>query len=107
MDALFGLPRKKSAGRSYRDPLHSNLFFSDQSEIDQYVAEYDHSKPFSNVRFQAIMFNLAVFFYTHYRIAMTFWQEMLFEVQQDTKHWMKQLYLVLLAVMNFLDFLLI
>ena len=39
MDALFGLPRKKSAGVSYRDPLHGCLFFHNQSAVDEFVAE--------------------------------------------------------------------
>ena len=43
MDALFGLPRKKSAGKSYRNPLHDE-FFCDQSPVDQYVAESDKPK---------------------------------------------------------------
>ena len=30
MDALFGLPRKKAAGKSQRDALHGHLFFGDQ-----------------------------------------------------------------------------
>ena len=30
MDALFGLPRKKSAGESYRSSLHGELFFIEQ-----------------------------------------------------------------------------
>lgn len=51
MDALFGLPRKKSAGVSYRDPLHDNLFFYSQSDIDQFVADSKHSKSSSNVSF--------------------------------------------------------
>ena len=38
MDALFGLPRKKSAGRSFREPLHGHLFFGDQNAVDEYVA---------------------------------------------------------------------
>lgn len=44
MDALFGLPRKKSAGVSHREPLHHNLFFQPQLEVDQYVAGNSHSK---------------------------------------------------------------
>ena len=57
MDALFGLPRKKSAGTSYHDPLHGNLFFSDQSAVDQFVAESQQPKPTSNVSsfFQVII----------------------------------------------------
>ena len=38
MDALFGLPRKKSAGRSHRDPLHGQIFFKDQPSVDEHVA---------------------------------------------------------------------
>lgn len=38
MDALFGLPRKKSAGVSYREALHGNLFFCDQVALDQFVS---------------------------------------------------------------------
>ncbi|XP_064391176.1 uncharacterized protein LOC135338993 isoform X3 [Halichondria panicea] len=38
MDALFGLPRKKSAGKSHRPPLHDSLFFKDQSSVDEYVS---------------------------------------------------------------------
>ena len=51
MDALFGLPRKKSVGVSYREPLHGDLFFSYQSTVDQYVAEYNQSKDDLNVKF--------------------------------------------------------
>ena len=38
MDALFGLPRKKSAGQSFRKAIHGHLFFRDQSAVDEYVA---------------------------------------------------------------------
>ncbi|CAI8049128.1 hypothetical protein GBAR_LOCUS27057, partial [Geodia barretti] len=38
MDALFGLPRKKSAGQSHRDPLHGHIFFKDQPSVDEHVA---------------------------------------------------------------------
>lgn len=44
MDALFGLPRKKSAGNSYRDALHGDLFFGDQAAVDEYVASYKAQK---------------------------------------------------------------
>ena len=37
MDALFGLPRKKSSGRSYRDAIHGHYFFHDQSAVDEFV----------------------------------------------------------------------
>lgn len=39
MDALFGLPRKKSAGMSHRDPLFQDLLFCDQREVNMFVAE--------------------------------------------------------------------
>lgn len=39
MDALFGLPRKKSAGNSYRDALHGDL--------DEYVASNKTKKIYS------------------------------------------------------------
>ena len=38
MDALFGLPRKKSAGISFRDSLHGHLFFGQQERVDEHVA---------------------------------------------------------------------
>ena len=38
MDALFGLPQKKSAGKSHRPPLYDSLFFKDQSSVDEYVS---------------------------------------------------------------------
>ena len=44
MDALFGLPRKKSTGVSYQDPLHADLFF-----CDQFVAESKSTKTTPNV----------------------------------------------------------
>ena len=44
MDALFGLPRKKSAGISHRDALHGELFFHSQSDVDEFVAESGHRK---------------------------------------------------------------
>ena len=44
MDALFGLPRKKLAGSSYRDALHGDLFFGSQAEVDEHVASYKNQK---------------------------------------------------------------
>ena len=41
MDALFGLPRKKAAGKSQRDALHGHLFFGDQAAVDDHVVSYD------------------------------------------------------------------
>ena len=43
MDALFGLPRKKPAGSSVRDPLHGSRFFYNQDEVDKFVQSQDSS----------------------------------------------------------------
>ena len=40
LDALFGLPRKKAARKSRRDPLHGEIFFANQSSVDKHVATY-------------------------------------------------------------------
>ena len=40
IDAIFGLPRKKSAGSSYQDPLFGSLYFSEQSSVDEFVGTY-------------------------------------------------------------------
>ena len=44
MDALFGLPRKKSAGLSYRDPVNGHLLFYNQATVDEYISTYQTSK---------------------------------------------------------------
>ena len=38
MDALFGLPRKKAAGQSVREPIHGHLLFGDQASADEFVS---------------------------------------------------------------------
>ena len=37
MDALFGLPRKRSSGLSCRDALHGRIYFLDQVSVDEFV----------------------------------------------------------------------
>ena len=49
MDALFGLPRKKSAGVSNREPLLRNLYFYNQCAVDQFVKESGKAKSQYNV----------------------------------------------------------
>ena len=50
MDALFGLLRKKAAGKSFRDPLHGSLCFGDQCAVDEYVAAHEaHGKAIPKV----------------------------------------------------------
>lgn len=39
MHGLFGLPRKKSAGASHCGPLTGNLFFDEQSSVDEFASE--------------------------------------------------------------------
>ena len=38
MNALFGLPRKKSAGTSVRSPLFGHAMFMHQNTVDEFVA---------------------------------------------------------------------
>lgn len=44
IDALFSLPRKKSAGSSYQDPLFGSLYFNEQSSVDEFVGTYGRMK---------------------------------------------------------------
>ena len=41
-DGLFGLCRKKSAGRSVRPPLWSGRYFLQQDAVDTYIDNYGH-----------------------------------------------------------------
>ena len=38
MNALFGLPQKKSAGINFRDVVHDHLFFGKQEKVDEHIA---------------------------------------------------------------------
>lgn len=44
MDALFGLPRKKSAGKSFRNALHRHIFFGRQESVDEFVEHESSNK---------------------------------------------------------------
>ena len=69
IDAIFGLPRKKSAGRSFRPPLHGTLFFENQDEVDRFV----EANPVSNKQDKVLMIILEVLCnLCMYRIAVTF-----------------------------------
>ena len=76
MDGLFGLPRKKSAGCSHRESLHGHLWFSDQSEVDEFVAQSQHTKGRNDVRnyFVIAMLFIAI---NWFRIAAILWLAML------------------------------
>ena len=39
MDALFDLPRRKSAGIIHQSPLLADLFFCDQYAVHEFVAK--------------------------------------------------------------------
>ena len=49
MDALFGLPRKKAAGVSYRPAVQGHLFFVEQSCVDEHVTGAKTQKLMANV----------------------------------------------------------
>ena len=63
IDALFGLPRKKSAGVSHRPPLHGHLFFCDQEVVDQYVAEEINMKQSFQVTILFPLNSISMFLY--------------------------------------------
>ena len=44
IDALFGLPGKKAAGQSVREPIHGHLFFGDQTSVDEFVSAATYAK---------------------------------------------------------------
>ncbi len=49
MDALFGLPRKKLAGVSFRSPLCGDLVFLDQTGVDEFVMDYSRPQHLNTV----------------------------------------------------------
>ena len=49
MDALFGLPRKRSAGTSHRNPLYNNLYFLQQNEVDEFIQQQRNEPAENNV----------------------------------------------------------
>lgn len=61
MDALFGLPRRKSAGQSHRQPLHGSLFFKDQHAVDEHVAGAKGQK-YEKVKTRSLCNNMMLFF---------------------------------------------
>ena len=66
MDALFGLPRKKSAGISYQSPLYGDLVFLDQSAVDQYVMDYSRPKHLNTVSVFVVVVCVCVFFFVSF-----------------------------------------
>ena len=54
VDAIFGLPRKKTAGESVRPPLRGELFFLDQDLVDECVSSANTIKYSSHKVYQTI-----------------------------------------------------
>ena len=48
MDAIFGLGRKKSAGRSVRGPLSGTTVFESQDAVNAFVASQSRSQDSSS-----------------------------------------------------------
>lgn len=44
LDGNFGLVRRVAAGPQSIEPHHKNLFFADQQNVDEFVANYDDPK---------------------------------------------------------------
>ena len=65
-DGLFGLPRKTAAGSSYRKPLHGNLMFCEQSEVDLFVSAYPKPKKVTTVIIGSVQ--RGFFYYTKFAL---------------------------------------
>ena len=50
MDALFKLPRNKSAGKSVCTPLTGDLFFEYQAAVDEYMSMHSKEKCHNQVK---------------------------------------------------------
>ena len=59
MDAIFGLPRKKSAGDSVRAPLHGHIYFHDQAMVNECIENSSQQK----LRPQKVLSTLVVIIY--------------------------------------------
>ncbi len=99
LDGIFGLPRKKAAGLSYREPVHGPLFFCDQHSVDEYVNSYSITKKVHMVNCTHI-FKIKLLF-VFVRIVTISLLVVCYGALADTRHWMKLQCLVLLVGMNF------
>ena len=108
LDALFGLPRKKSAGTSHRDALHGDLFFCDQAAVDEYVVSYEmRTNKIPNVNMLHIIYRNVIYCTLHCRHVIIFWLVMSFDHLGGTMLLLKLLCLVLPVGMNSLTYFLI
>ncbi len=55
MDAVFGLPRRKNAGRMFKESLHGHLWFADQTDVDTYVKFSQSRKSEKQCGFEGLM----------------------------------------------------
>jgi hypothetical protein len=106
MDAVFGLPRKKSAGDSYCEPLFCNLFFDDQSAVDEFVANNEKPKSKTALTVNTYTSILAILIICTHLLYKTIvvtipWQKMSSGVPVGIELSMKQLFLDAVVVMNF------
>lgn len=99
-DALFGLCRKKHSGLSVRPPLYRTTFFENQGEVDRFVQEYDCSSSLSDKvswNEDAFQYNCV---YIHYRVAISFWLEIVSGQKNALLLSIKLLFLEVYAGMN-------
>jgi len=72
MDANFGLCRRKAAGNSVHPPLSGTEIFFKQSEVDDYVAQYQsQGGRGSQVRIMCIILQNILFFHMRTVYAVT------------------------------------
>ena len=75
MDALFDLPRKKAACYSYDAPLHGDIFFGVQEEVDNIVTSYSVPVPKEDTKVVCSLHEYTTIsenFYFHW-IVVIFW----------------------------------
>ena len=69
LDALFGLPRKKAAGSSFRPAILGKLFFCNQESVDEFVsAEASNDKKILQVSHGLMLFLLRYMLSNPFRI---------------------------------------
>lgn len=93
LDALFGLCRKISAGKSVREPLSGTSVFEEQSAVDAFVDSYNPKEKSleSNVNLFVDLYSTSSkIFHCNYRNATISLRVMLFGQSPDTRHSMKQ-----------------
>ena len=103
LDGLFGLPRKKAAGHSHREPLHGSLWFCNQFEVDEFVGQSQQNKAIKkcNVVYIHYLMIMLLLHIKIFRSVVILWLAVHFEVIADTGLWMRLLCSAVLVDMNF------